>query len=129
MSCFFFNLKTESEKVIRPLDVDRLEIIENNIIKGLDQCSKKVYISNFFQNTCYVKDLNLMCLPNMDELKTVIYEIIPKCDEKLFDKFIRCINSGKYQKINTVLSDIKSEVLINSLYDFCKTVSDSLMKV
>lgn len=129
MSCLFFNPKTKSEKVIRPLDVDRLERIENSIIKGLDQCSKKVYISNFFQNTCYFKDLNLMCLPNMDELKSTIYEIIPKCDEKIFDKLIRCIDSGKYQKMEIVLSDIKSEILINSLYDFCKTVSESLMKV
>lgn len=122
-------IANERPKIIEPLDIDKLEDFKNRTIFFLYQCQKKQYIYDYFQrmssNIFLVKN---NCRPFLVELELIIRKTIPKSDE---NQLRILMNNLEYNDIlnKEVLAKTHSTDIIDTLYDFCKSVDKSIDEI
>lgn len=122
-------IANERPKIIEPLDIDKLEDFKNRTIFFLYQCQKKQYIYDYFQrmssNIFLIKN---NCRPFLVELELIIRKTIPKSDE---NQLRILMNNLEYNDIlnKEVLAKTHSTDIIDTLYDFCKSVDKSIDEI
>ena len=116
-------------KIIQPLDIDKMEEYKNRTIQFLTQCKKKEYIYDFFQrmssNVFFSKNIYP---PFLFELGHIIFETIPKDEEQQLHILM---NRLEYDDpLNReYLARTRSIVIIDTLYDFCKSVDIGIAEI
>ena len=119
----------ERPKIIEPLDIDKMEDFKNRTIFFLYQCQKKQYIYDYFQrmssNIFLIKN---NCRPFLAELELIIRKTIPKSDE---NQLRILMNNLEYNDIlnKEILARTHSTDIIDTLYDFCKSVDKSIDEI
>jgi hypothetical protein len=119
----------ERPKIIQPLDVDKMDDFKNRTILFLYQCQKKQYIYDYFQrmssNIFLIKN---NCRPFLAELEVIIRKTIPKSEE---NQLRILMNNLEYNDIlnKDILARTHSTVIIDTLYDFCKSVDKSIDEI
>ena len=122
-------IANERPKIIEPLDIDKMEDFKNRTIFFLYQCQKKQYIYDYFQrmssNIFLIKN---NCRPFLAELELIIRKTIPKSDE---NQLRILMNNLEYNDIlnKEVLARTHSTDIIDTLYDFCKSVDKSIDEI
>ena len=122
-------IERERIKIIQPLDIDKMEEYKNRTIQFLTQCKKKEYIYDFFQrmssNVFFSKN---NYRPFLFELRHIIFETIPKDEEQQLDILM---NRLEYDDpLNReYLARTRSIVIIDTLYDFCKSVDTGIAEI
>lgn len=118
-------IANERPKIIQPLDIHQMEEFKNRTILFLYHCQKKQYIYDYFQrmsSNIFLKKNN--CRPFLAELEPIIRKTIPKNEE---NELQILINSLEYDILNKeVLAKTHSIVIIDTLYDFCKSIDRSI---
>ena len=107
-------------KNIQPLDTDQMEEFKNRTVLFLIQCQKKKYIHDYF-----IRMKNCFCNNNrrqsLFELLNIIFEIIPKHEERELQIHIDNLEFCENRIQQEDLANTHSEVIINTLYDFCRS--------
>lgn len=122
-------IANERPKIIEPLDIDKMEDFKNRTIFFLYQCQKKQYIYDYFQrmssNIFLIKN---NCRPFLAELELIIRKTIPKSDE---NQLRILMNNLEYNDIlnKEILARTHSTDIIDTLYDFCKSVDKSIDEI
>ena len=122
-------IANERPKIIEPLDIDKMEDFRNRTIFFLYQCQKKQYIYDYFQrmssNIFLIKN---NCRPFLAELELIIRKTIPKSDE---NQLRILMNNLEYNDIlnKEILARTHSTDIIDTLYDFCKSVDKSIDEI
>lgn len=122
-------IANERPKIIEPLDIDKMEDFKNRTIFFLYQCQKKQYIYDYFQrmssNVFLIKN---NCRPFLAELELIIRKTIPKSDE---NQLRILMNNLEYNDIlnKEILARTHSTDIIDTLYDFCKSVDKSIDEI
>ena len=113
-------------KIIQPLDIDKMKEFKNRTIKFINQCKKKEYIYDYFQrmssNVFFIKNNSRPCLI---ELRQIIIESIPKDEER---QLRLLMNNLEYDhiRIKDILIVTHSVFIIDTLYDYCKSVDTEI---
>jgi hypothetical protein len=122
-------IERERVKIIQPLDIDKMEEYKNRTILFISQCKKKQYIYDYFQrmssNVFYSKN---NCRPYLIELGRIILETIPKHEEQEFLVLMSNFEYGHKQNIE-LLAMTRSLIIIDTLYDFCKSVDAEIENI
>lgn len=113
-------------KIIQPLDIDKMKEFKNRTIKFINQCKKKEYIYDYFQrmssNVFFIKNNSRPCLI---ELRQIIIESIPKDEERQLRLLMNNLEYGLI-RIPDILIMTHSIFIIDTLYDYCKSVDTEL---
>jgi hypothetical protein len=115
-------IERDRVKIIQPLDIDKMEEFKNRTILFISQCKKKEYIYEYFQrmssNVFFNKNNSRPFIP---ELGQIISKTIPKHEERELQILM---NNLEYDHIRNkeILALTHSLIIIDTLYDFCKSV-------
>ena len=119
-------IERERIKIIQPLDIDKMKEFKNRTIRFITQCKKKEYIYDYFQrmssNVFFIKNNSRPCLI---ELRQIIIESIPKDEERQLRLLMNNLEYGLI-RIPDILIMTHSIFIIDTLYDYCKSVDTEL---
>ena len=119
-------IERERIKIIQPLDIDKMKEFKKRTIRFITQCKKKEYIYDYFQrmssNVFFIKNNSRPCLI---ELRQIIIESIPKDEER---QLRLLMNNLEYDliRIKDILIVTHSVFIIDTLYDYCKSVDTEI---
>ena len=119
-------IERERIKIIQPLDIDKMKEFKKRTIRFITQCKKKEYIYDYFQrmssNVFFIKNNSRPCLI---ELHQIIIESIPKDEER---QLRLLMNNLEYDHIRNkdILTMTHSIFIIDTLYDYCKSVDTEI---
>ena len=109
------------EKIVLPFNTTLIDEYKYKALKIDEKHRKKMFLCQYFHNqllSMYVDNDDR--IKNMQEFLEVIKLSVPKdCEEEI--NSITFNNADKYSRFNLV----KSDVVLDILYDFCKYVSDN----
>jgi hypothetical protein len=92
-------------------------------IDEVNQYCKKVYIHDFYVS---VRKRGLGCSPSQYLICDIIYNSLPKGDDNQFKNVFWRLTSYPEHSLPMMLN-VRSKLIIDSLYDFCKSVNDGCM--
>ena len=119
-------IERERIKIIQPLDIDKMKEFKKRTIRFITQCKKKEYIYDYFQrmssNVFFIKNNSRPCLI---ELRQIIIESIPKDEERQLRLLMNNLEYGLI-RIPDILIMTHSIFIIDTLYDYCKSVDTEL---
>jgi hypothetical protein len=122
-------IEREKVKIIQPLDIDKMEEYKNRTILFISHCKKKEYIYDYFQrissNVFYSKN---NCRPFLIELGRIILETIPKHEEHELQILMTNLEYGLIRN-KELLAMTRSLIIIDTLYDFCKSVDAEIENI
>ena len=115
-------------KIIQPLDNEKMEDVKKQTLQFVSQCKKKEYIYDYFRRMNSNLFYKNSCEPSLNELSKIILATIPKDEEKELRKLFNCLHYD-HIIIKDVIAKTHSIVIVDTLYDFCKSVDLSIAEI
>lgn len=108
------------EKVVIPITTVIMDGFKTKALKIDEQIKKKKFLCHYFDSLLMINDnYNVDRIRNVEELLDAIKNSLP------YDCELEILSITPTRQNFSRFKDVKSDIIIDTLYDFCKYVSDN----